>query len=639
MQRAVAVRTARDADTLLAGWQAVAEGMVRFAVVVGHGTNSAERVIRADQLRVEVYGEAPNRSKQEIVAWRDTTFAPTDIVYHRDHLGVVANDFGATIRLGEGDEVRDVPHPLSPAGLQHYEFAVADTVSVSGPGAAVRVVAVHVRPRDPASAGTVGTLYLDAERAALVRFHFTFTAPSYRDATVAAIVVNLENAFLDGQRWLPWRQSITIRREGPVFALPLYTLLRADWTISGYALGVTHPPDRFRGSLVGGLRAPGDSGFATPVESILAELPATERSLEAVVALVSGLAPEARLTGMPRLRLLGEQGLSSLLRVNRVQGVTPGAGARVVLDDAHQLDLALAYGTSDKRLTGQAALHRLRGSFQGSVTVGRDVIDAGGGAFGSGMMNSLITTISGDDAGDWLLRDLFVDITLRGRTGKLAWETGATVEETRSVRSRFTAIDGTRRANPELGVGRVQRAGLRVGSPGDRRSGRWHVEGEYGRAESRGLAWGRVEASLDAVAGPLHWRIGGGIATPQVPAYRSFTAGGRGSLVGVPNRAIGGRRLIRAEVAVPLVVGVPAPGVSGLVRSVLASRLTPYLAAAVADGDVAGAPWRATGAVVPVVGVRLDLWGPLLRLDLGWALREGRLGLVLDAHPDWWAML
>ena len=212
IERAIETRMRRDADTVLAGWQASARGMVRFTAEIDHGNGPIERVIRADELRLEVYGEAPNRSKQVITAWRDTLFQPTSIVYHRDHLGIIANDFGPVIRLGEGEEVRDVPHPLSPAGRDWYEFSEADTLVATASSGGVRVVGVRVRPRDPETAGIVGVMLLDTERAALVRLSFTFTAASYRDPTVVGITVRLENALHETQRWLPWRQSIAIRR-------------------------------------------------------------------------------------------------------------------------------------------------------------------------------------------------------------------------------------------------------------------------------------------------------------------------------------------------------------------------------------------------------------------------------------------
>ena len=90
IRRAVVQRAARDADTLVSTWQAEAHGILRSASVLDHGDGPEERVIRADELRVEVYGESPNRSKQIITAWRDTSFLPNRIIYHRDHLGIVA---------------------------------------------------------------------------------------------------------------------------------------------------------------------------------------------------------------------------------------------------------------------------------------------------------------------------------------------------------------------------------------------------------------------------------------------------------------------------------------------------------------------------------------------------------------------
>ena len=87
-----------------------------FLAEIGPDPAAAPRLVKADELQVEVYWEAPNRSKQTVTAWRERRFLPTDIRYHRDHLGIVTGDFGDAIRLGEGDEVRDVVHPLSPVG-------------------------------------------------------------------------------------------------------------------------------------------------------------------------------------------------------------------------------------------------------------------------------------------------------------------------------------------------------------------------------------------------------------------------------------------------------------------------------------------------------------------------------------------
>src|ERR1017187_7519562 len=93
IRRAVAHRAARDADTVLAGWEAQAHGMLRYISVVDHGDGPVERVIRADELRVEVYGESPNRSKQIILAWRDTSLLPHRTYHHCHHSRLAPNAF------------------------------------------------------------------------------------------------------------------------------------------------------------------------------------------------------------------------------------------------------------------------------------------------------------------------------------------------------------------------------------------------------------------------------------------------------------------------------------------------------------------------------------------------------------------
>ena len=117
IRRAVDRRLETEADSALTAYRARAHGFLFFLGQVGEGLTEPPRLVKADELEVQVYWQAPDRSKQIILGWRDGTFLPTDINYHRDHLGIVTNNFGDVIRIGEGDEVRDVVHPLSPAGL------------------------------------------------------------------------------------------------------------------------------------------------------------------------------------------------------------------------------------------------------------------------------------------------------------------------------------------------------------------------------------------------------------------------------------------------------------------------------------------------------------------------------------------
>src|SRR5882672_7557344 len=132
-------------DTGLAGYRAEARGFVLFLARLG---DEPPRLVKADQLAVEVYWRSPGQSKQIIRAWRDGRWLPTDIHYHRDHLGIVTNDFGPRIVIGEGDEVRDVPHPLSPKGRELYDFALGEAVTLQTEQNRVTVRALQVRPRD-----------------------------------------------------------------------------------------------------------------------------------------------------------------------------------------------------------------------------------------------------------------------------------------------------------------------------------------------------------------------------------------------------------------------------------------------------------------------------------------------------------
>jgi hypothetical protein len=519
VRRAVAERMRRDAG--LGAWRATAEGLVRFASVVRHGVVPMERVIRADELLVEVYGDAPSRSKQVIRAWRDSSFLPNAIIYHRDHLGIVANDFGDVLRLGEGDEVADVPHPLTTRGLAHYRFTLEDTVTFRTPRGAVRVVQVGVVPRDPAAPGTVGRLALDAERAALVRFVFTFTPASYRDATVRDITVTLENALLEDAEWLPWRQAIAIRRATPWLDLPLETVLRADWRIDRYTFGVAHPPGRFAGRLVDGLRAPGGThDWDGTLAHRLAAEPATTAELETLRReATAGLASRLR-SGLP-LRRLALDGVSSALRVNRVQGVALGVGVRVG-ERGRGAILDAGLGTGDGAVTG--GLRGEVGPWQ--LRVERRVEDAIAMPIASGVVRSLAALASGRDYGDWTRVDrAALAWTDRTRSVMLARE------RRRDARTHFTALDGTRPETRPLGGPTAWRLEATLG--GARREGGWTLSAEVGDAEA---TWGRLAGRYAETVGPIRVEAAGGAATSRLPSWGAFALGGRGTLPGSPHR-------------------------------------------------------------------------------------------------------
>ena len=238
VRRGIAHRSARQADSTLVDYHVRAHGFVFFLGQLAEGLQEPPRLIRSDELMLEVYWKAPNRSKQRIIGWRDRMDLPTDIQYHRDHLGIIQNNFGDRIRLGEGQEVRDVPHPLSPTGPDFYDYQLADSLQLVLPRRSVRVVVVRVRPKDYGAPGVVGSLYFDAATAELVVFRFSFTRPSYLDNSLEDITIVLENGLWDERYWLPRRQEVEIRRRTRIFDLPARGIIRGRWEIDDYEFNV-----------------------------------------------------------------------------------------------------------------------------------------------------------------------------------------------------------------------------------------------------------------------------------------------------------------------------------------------------------------------------------------------------------------
>ena len=212
--RATERRAQQLADTGLRDYRASARGYLTFLAQFGEGFPEPPKIVKADELALEVYWRAPDLSKQRIIGRRDTLLLPTDINYHHDHLGIVQNNFPAIIRLGEGDEVRDVPHPLSVAGAGAYDFAITDSVRIRLAGRSVEAYRVGVRPRDDRRPRVIGAVFIDRETGEVVRMAFSFTRAAFLDDQLENISVVLENALIDGRFWLPSRQEIEIVRTG-----------------------------------------------------------------------------------------------------------------------------------------------------------------------------------------------------------------------------------------------------------------------------------------------------------------------------------------------------------------------------------------------------------------------------------------
>ena len=214
VERATERRASQLADTALVDYKASAHGYLTFLAQFGEGFTEPPKIVKADELGLEVYWRAPDLSKQRIMGRRDTLLLPTDINYHRDHLGIVQNNFKSIIRLGDGDEVRDVPHPLSADGLVQYDYAIRDSLQIRLGPRVLDVYEVRVRPKDDRQPRAIGAVYIDRETGEVVRMAFSFTRAALKDKDLEDVSVVLENGLIDGRFWRDRSSASHLRPTG-----------------------------------------------------------------------------------------------------------------------------------------------------------------------------------------------------------------------------------------------------------------------------------------------------------------------------------------------------------------------------------------------------------------------------------------
>ena len=403
-QGATRRRAEQLADTGLADYQASAHGYVTFLAQLGEGLRTPPKVIKTDELELEVYWRAPNLSKQRIVGRRDTLLLPTDIAYHRDHLGIVQNNFPNIIRIGDGDEVRDVPHPLSPLGLREYDFALTDSFAIGAGAQRINVYEVKVRPKDDRQPRVVGAVYIDPSGGQVVRMNLGFTRAAFLDNALEELSVVLENRLVGGRFWLPSHQEVEIRRSGTWMDFPARGIIRGRWEISDYRFNLSPPPVLFTGPEI--VQAPREVTSRYPWKGrILDSLPldvraVTDADIQRVQEEVRQLVRAQALARPQRVSMSARSG-SELVHVNRVEGPALGAGLSKVVGGGVSIDGRGRYGFADHQAKGDGGLVFARPSL-GSIRLfgEHDFRDVGDVAERSGAMNSLAAQEFGSDYTD-----------------------------------------------------------------------------------------------------------------------------------------------------------------------------------------------------------------------------------------------
>ena len=367
VQRATERRASQIADTALADYKATAHGYVTFLAQFGEGFPEPPKIVKADELGLEVYWRAPDLSKQRIMGRRDTLLLPTDINYHRDHLGIVQNNFRNIIRIGEGDEVQDVPHPLSATGLEVYDFAIHDSLQIRLGPRVLDVYEVKVRPKDDRQPRAVGAVYIDRETGEVVRMAFSFTRAALIDKDLEDVSVVLENALIEGRFWLPRRQEIEIRRTGSWLDYPARGIIRGRWEICCYEVNKGIPASYFAGPEI--VMAPPAERAQNPFPftgHILDSLPPDVRAVtdEDVQKVQEEARSLVRAQALARSRnfAFSARHVSDIARFNRVEGLALGSGFLQRVGAGWAVAASGRYGFSDAEFKGRGALEYRTGA-------------------------------------------------------------------------------------------------------------------------------------------------------------------------------------------------------------------------------------------------------------------------------------
>jgi hypothetical protein len=653
-------RSVQLADTALRDYSARASGTLTFLAQLGDGFLSRPVVVKADQLELEVYWGAPDRSKQRIVGRRDTLLLPTDLLYHRDHLGIVQNNFPDIIRLGDGDEVLDVIHPLSTAGPLVYDYAIADSLIIRGTGLDLDVVMVNVRPKDPRRPAAVGAVYIDRATSSVVRMTFSFTRAALRDRQLDDVSVILENGLVDGRFWLPRRQEIEIRRSASWMDFPAKGIIRGRWEICCVETNRSLPAPLFLGHEIVEAGPPAQLRAHPAFQgSVLDAIPDDARALDdadvrAVQEEARRLVQEAALQRSRGANLSAGR-ISDFVRGDRVEGLAIGAGLSQRLGAGFTAKVLGRYGSADSRAKGRGSLAWQRASGWSISAEGfDDWQQLGEVAEVSGVRNTLAAQEFGSD---WTQPIGAVGGALRTQwapPGRGRWVLEYRRQDERGLLVRATPAFGT--FAPTLPAQALTRDGLSVAFERSGSLGRgaavgalldsdWRFASRVGGSQwtaRDGSAQGRVlRTSLDfEVAVPLGGvrlrsrSIAAATSAGTLPLQDRVLFGGPISGPGYEFHAFAGRAGVSQRLELQRRIPFVPINLGRFGRVPGSVVLAPFAHAVWMHEDLGGrSGWS------PALGLGTLGLFDLLRVDVARGLRDGRWTFSLDLSRSLWPVL
>ncbi len=651
-------RRALQEDPELRSYRAETRGNVYFYIDPEEGEDRP--LLRVDQVAVDLYWMAPGLTQQVIVGHQEEKLLPIrDFQYFLDRLTLVQYGFGDRIQVGEGMDVRDVPHPLAPPEAQvgGYDFRLSDSVTVTLPPEpddptprSIRVYELEVRPADPDNPGVVGTLRLDRESGALVRMDFTFTPSSYVDPRNDQVQVALEYGLWQGRHWLPHEQRVEVRREIPQLDLGVGTIILAVLRTGGYEFNVPLDQEAFRGPRV--TRAPPEELEAfpfpeAPLDAVRSgDLPSSVGRMDPGEIRRRGreLLEQSHPSGLPPVRLHVPD-VSSVLRFNRAEGWRVGSGLGLRPHPA--LDVRItggyAFGSRDPSLGVRGRMPLRSGltlEVEGTLAQLRDIGPHPGS---DGLTNTLAAVTRGADYLDPYLTHR-AQVGIRAHPGQ-AWTVGAALHaewaSSLPLTQERAPLDGGRAFRPvrEVDSGLLASVRGEVGwedpyrRPGHRRFqgslevGSLREGGEFARLllSARLRGWeGRPGTGLTG-------SVRGGATLGTSPLQRLTLLGGRHTLPGHPYRGFAGEHHIQSSLEGAVDAHVPWLRLRGGLwagwTEAADGRIPSNWNAQVTDGVRLGAT------------IGAGFFYDLLRLEGARGYPDGEWQLLFSVDPRWWDRL
>jgi hypothetical protein len=486
---------------------------------------------------------------------------------------------------------------------------------------------------------------------------FTFTPAAYVDPRLDYINISLDNSLWDGRYWLPYEQTVQIRRQVPELDFIAGAVIQGRFKVSGYEFNVDLPETLFYGPRV----------VAVPVEQ--RESYAFDRELFADIedlglgptpdmkqlrAQAAALVRQRTLSGLPPLRF-NVPNPSSVFRFNRAEGVWLGGGMSYVPSTNLRFEGTGGYafgaehgaGSLGVRIDGERARLELRGFFN-------ETRDLGVRPGVPGALNTVASSTVGDDYLDpYFARGARVQLRRNltpswwlGVGGRVERHDSATLVRDGALFDdppayRFVRpVDEGTLVSGTASVERPMRdAGLSAWS------GQLAVEAGCFEGECYGRP--TIDATLVRHAadrsGDLRLRGSAGFVTGTPPAQRMFLLGGRNTLPGYAYRSFAGDAFAIAD----------AELTRDIARPWLRARL---LAAAgwvgaperIDTSPAGGRPssdafrrWQTdpTDGIRASAGAGVGLFWDVLRLDVVRGLRGGEWQLLFSVKPSLWNVL